>query len=122
MGVTVPTDAAVVPDGLVAVVKRDCPTCELVEPVLRELLARSVPRALFERPKAGFGIPVGQWLSGPLRPWAEDLLSADALRKDGLLDVRRVRRLWSRHVSGREDAGYELWPIIMFQAWRGAQR
>ncbi len=90
--------------------------------VLRELLARSVPRALFERPKAGFGIPVGQWLSGPMRPWAEDLLSADALRKDGLLDVRRVRRLWSRHVSGREDAGYELWPIIMFQAWSGAQR
>ena len=90
--------------------------------ILRELLARSVPRGLFERPKSGFGIPVGQWLRGPLRPWAADLLSPEALRRDGLLDERRVRDLWERHVSGREDSGHELWPILMFQAWSGTTR
>ncbi len=85
--------------------------------VLRQLLARDVPRELFERPKAGFGIPVGQWLSGPLRPWAEDLLTPTTLRADGLLDVAGVRRIWTDHTAGRWDAGYELWPILMFQAW-----
>ena len=85
--------------------------------VLRELLARHVPREHFERPKAGFSVPIGEWLSGPLRPWAEDLLRADELRDDGLLDVERVRRLWSEHTSGVWNAGSELWPILMFQAW-----
>jgi asparagine synthase (glutamine-hydrolysing) len=85
--------------------------------LLRQLLARDVPRELFERPKAGFGIPVGQWLSGPLRPWAEDLLSPAALQADGLLDVAAVRHIWADHTTGRWDAGYELWPILMFQAW-----
>ena len=85
--------------------------------VLRELLARDVPRALFERPKSGFGIPVGAWLAGPLRPWAEDLLSPSTLRSDGLLDVDGVRRIWDDHTEGRWDAGAELWPILMFQSW-----
>jgi asparagine synthase (glutamine-hydrolysing) len=89
--------------------------------VLRELLARDFPRHLFERPKAGFGIPVGSWLAGPLRAWAEELLATDRLRADGLLDVGAVRRIWSDHVSGRWDAGHELWPILMFQAWRSTQ-
>ena len=88
--------------------------------VLRELLARDVPRELFERPKAGFGIPVGRWLAGPLRPWAEDLLSPSALHVDGLLDVDAVRRIWDDHTAGRWDAGAELWPILMFQAWSHA--
>jgi asparagine synthase (glutamine-hydrolysing) len=85
--------------------------------VLRELLARDVPRELFERPKTGFGIPVGAWLTGPLRPWAEDLLSPATLHSDGLLDVGAVRRIWDDHIRGRWDAGGELWPILMFQAW-----
>ena len=90
--------------------------------VLRELLARDVPRQLFERPKAGFGIPVGRWLRGALRPWAEDLLAPGPMRQDGLLDVDRVRRLWNEHASGRWDAGAELWPILMFQAWYSGRR
>ena len=85
--------------------------------VLRELLARNVPRALFERPKVGFGIPLSDWLRGPLRPWAEDLLSPETLRRDGLLDVDAVRRIWEDHVSDRVDGGWELWPLLMFQAW-----
>lgn len=90
--------------------------------VLRELLARDVPRELFERPKAGFGIPVGQWLRGPLRPWAEDLLSPAALAADGLLEPDRIRGIWDDHRSGRWDAGHELWPVLMFQSWRSAHR
>jgi len=89
--------------------------------VLRELLARHVPRALFERPKTGFGIPLGPWLRGPLRDWAEDLLAPDALRREGLLDTARVRRLWDGHLAGRAGAGYELWPILMFRAWSDVQ-
>ena len=90
--------------------------------VLRELLARDLPRPLFERPKAGFGIPVGSWLRGPLRPWAEDLLSPASLAADELFDVAAVRRVWDDHTSGRWDAGHELWPMLMFQAWRAARR
>ncbi len=88
--------------------------------VLREVLARHVPRPLFERPKAGFAIPLGVWLRGPLAPWAEALLSPDALGDDGLLDVGEVGRLWRAHRSGRWDASRDLWPLLMFQAWRNA--
>ena len=90
--------------------------------VLRELLARSVPRTLLDRPKQGFSVPLGPWLAGPLRPWAEDLLAPDALRRDGLLHVAEARRLWDDHRRGRRDNGAELWPILMFQAWSAARR
>ncbi len=89
--------------------------------VLRELLGRQLPRELFERPKAGFGIPLGPWLRGPLRNWAEDLLAADALRSEGLLDDQRVRSLWEDHLSGRRDVGFALWPLLMFRSWSEAQ-
>jgi asparagine synthase (glutamine-hydrolysing) len=88
--------------------------------VLREVLARHVPRELFERPKAGFAVPVGRWLRGPLRDWAEELLAPDALAADGLLDAAEVARLWRTHRSGRSDASRDLWPLLMFQAWRHA--
>ena len=90
--------------------------------VLRELLARHVPRGLFERPKTGFAIPLGPWLRGPLRDWAESLLSADAIRQEGLLDGPRIRALWTNHLSGVADAGFALWPILMFRAWSEAER
>jgi asparagine synthase (glutamine-hydrolysing) len=89
--------------------------------VLREVLARHVPRELFERPKAGFAVPIGRWLRGPLRGWAEGLLAADALARDGLLDVTRVRSIWAEHLAGGRDAQYELWPVLMFQAWSEQQ-
>lgn len=86
--------------------------------IMRQLLDRYVPRALVERPKKGFGIPIHEWLRGPLRPWAEDLLSEERLRRAGLIDPVPVRALWRQHLEGRSDWGYRLWPVLMFEAWR----
>ena len=85
--------------------------------LLRQLLYRYVPRELMERPKQGFGVPIEHWLRGPLREWAEDLLSPTALSADGLLDPLPIRDLWQRHLSGR-NVQYALWNILMYQAWR----
>ncbi|BCX13128.1 MAG: asparagine synthetase B [Thermosynechococcus sp.] len=85
---------------------------------LRQILYRYVPPALIERPKTGFGIPIGEWLRGPLRGWAEELLSEDALRRDGLIDPIPVRQAWTEHLSGQRDWTHRLWIILMWQAWR----
>lgn len=90
--------------------------------VLREVLARHVPRELFERPKMGFGVPIDAWLRGPLRDWAEELLRPQRLREDGLLDAGAVRGCWDAHLSGRDAMQHRLWAVLMFQAWRDAQR
>lgn len=84
---------------------------------LRQVLYKYVPRELIERPKAGFGIPVGQWLRGPLRDWAEALLDARRLQADGYLPVTQVRQTWHEHLSGRRDWTARLWCVLMFQAW-----
>ena len=85
---------------------------------LRQILYRHVPRDLIERPKTGFGIPVGDWLRGPLRDWADDLLSEESLRRDGLIDPAPVRQAWAEHLSGRRDWTHRLWIILMLMAWR----
>jgi asparagine synthase (glutamine-hydrolysing) len=90
--------------------------------VVRELLYGLVPRALVERPKAGFAIPVGQWIKGPLRPWAEDLLDPGSLRAEGWFDAEGVSRRWRDHLSGTRDSTPALWAILMFQAWLRAER
>ncbi len=84
---------------------------------LRQVLRRHVPDALIDRPKAGFAIPVGEWLRGPLRDWAEALLTDSALR-DGLLDPAPVRRAWAHHVEGRANMEPAVWTVLMWQAWR----
>ena len=82
------------------------------------LLHRYVPRHIMERPKMGFGIPLGEWLRGPLREWSEDLLSASSLKDSSLLDVQMVRRYWDEHLSGRRNWQYLIWDVLMLEAWR----
>lgn len=85
--------------------------------ILRELLARDVPRALFERPKMGFSIPVRAWLTGPLRPWAEDLVAESTVRQYTPLDAGAVRADWQRLLDGRAGNGFGMWSVLQFIAW-----
>ena len=85
--------------------------------VLRQVLDRYVPRALIERPKAGFDIPLAAWLRGPLRQWAENLLSVRALETYGIVDADEVEKKWKEHVAGTRDWTPALWRILMLQAW-----
>jgi asparagine synthase (glutamine-hydrolysing) len=89
---------------------------------LRQVLYRYVPRELIERPKAGFGIPVGEWFRGPLRDWAEALLDESRLSREGYLDAKLVRQTWKQHLSGHYDWTARLWSILMFQAWLEKER
>lgn len=90
--------------------------------VLRQVLYRHVPRALVERPKSGFAVPLGSWLRGSLRSWAGELLRPEVL-DDNLLDVARVHEMWQEHLSGRIDRSSYLWNVLMFQTWwRDIQR
>lgn len=84
---------------------------------LRQLLYQHVPRSLIERPKAGFGIPVGKWITGPLRDWAESLLDEKALAENGMLDGRQVRERWYEHLTGKRDWTSSLWGVLMLQAF-----
>lgn len=90
--------------------------------ILRELLARHVPRTLFERPKKGFGVPIAEWLRGPLRDWSESLLDEIRLRQEGYFDARLIRAAWQEHLSGQYDRAYLLWDVLMFQAWMDEAR
>lgn len=85
--------------------------------LLREVLRQYVPDALIDRPKMGFGVPIGSWLRGPLRPWAEELLDERRLRDQGLLDPGPVRAAWEGHLSGAVDEKYRLWAVLLLQAW-----
>jgi asparagine synthase (glutamine-hydrolysing) len=85
--------------------------------ILKQLLFSHLPSQLFARPKAGFSVPIGAWLKGPLRPWAEDLLSRDRLDREGFFCGATIQKRWQDHQAGRRDATHSLWPILMFQSW-----
>jgi asparagine synthase (glutamine-hydrolysing) len=72
---------------------------------------------MIERPKAGFGIPVGEWIRGPLNEWAEDLLDERTLNAVGYLDPTPIRRVWKEHKSGHRDWTPRIWSVLMFQSW-----
>ncbi len=89
--------------------------------LLKRLLARYLPPALFERPKMGFGAPIGEWLRGALRDWAEELLRESRLAGEGFFHPKPIRDMWAEHLSGARDRQYHLWDVLMFQAWLDAQ-
>ena len=89
--------------------------------LLRQVLYRHVPKHLVERPKMGFTLPIGQWLRGPLRPWAEELLSERRLAAGGLLNPAPILARWREHLDRRRDWHQSLWTVLMFQAWREAR-
>jgi asparagine synthase (glutamine-hydrolysing) len=85
--------------------------------LLRRLLAQHVPSELFERPKMGFAVPIGEWMRGPLRDWAETLLDNARLRREGFLQPAVVERAWREHLAGRGTHEHRLWAVLMFEAW-----
>jgi asparagine synthase (glutamine-hydrolysing) len=85
--------------------------------LLRKVLRRYLPEPLFERPKQGFDVPIGAWLAGPLREWADELLNTSRIQRDGLLDAGRVTACWRGYLSGQREHAGELWAILMVQAW-----
>ncbi|WP_298268350.1 asparagine synthase (glutamine-hydrolyzing) [Geobacter sp.] len=90
--------------------------------ILRQVLYRYVPKSLIERPKTGFGIPLDNWLRGPLREWAESLIGEERLRREGFLHHELIRQKWQEHLSGTRNWQYYLWDVLMFQAWLENER
>jgi asparagine synthase (glutamine-hydrolysing) len=85
--------------------------------VLKEVLYKYVPKQIMDRPKMGFGIPLSQWLKGPLRTWAMDVLSEKKMSEQGLFKAAQVTKLLTEHMSGKNDHGYLLWDFLMLQSW-----
>ena len=90
--------------------------------IIRQILYRHVPRELIERPKTGFAVPVADWIKGPLRDWAEDLLDSRRMAQDGWFDPNVVNRRWQDHLSGRRSSPQALWALLMFQSWLRNQK
>jgi asparagine synthase (glutamine-hydrolysing) len=85
--------------------------------ILRNILENYVPNSLMERPKVGFGLPLKDWLRGPLREWAEDLLDETRMTEEGFFYAAPIQSLWREHIYNQADYTEFLWSILMFQAW-----
>jgi asparagine synthase (glutamine-hydrolysing) len=85
--------------------------------LLKQLLYRHVPRALVDRPKMGFGVPIDSWLRGSVRDWAESYLDGQRVRNEGYLDADVIRKTWLHHQNGESEIGGQLWTVLMFEQW-----
>ena len=85
--------------------------------LLRKVLSRHVPDDLVDRPKMGFDLPIAQWLRQDLRNWAEARLDSAVIRRQGFLNVHRVKKVWKEHLAGRVDRSGAIWNVLMFQEW-----
>jgi asparagine synthase (glutamine-hydrolysing) len=90
--------------------------------VLRRVAYSYVPQSLLERPKTGFSVPIDSWLRGPLRDWAESLISNERLRREGFFDPVPIRRSWEQHIGGHRQWQHRIWGVLMFQAWLDEQK
>lgn len=94
----------------------------VIKLALRQMLYRHVPKALIERPKVGFCLPLEHWLRGPLHDWAEYLLSEERIKRDGYLHPAPIRKKWAEHLSGQRNNQHALLCVLMFQAWLAEQQ
>lgn len=85
--------------------------------ILRQVLGKYVPLEIMNRPKSGFGLPLAQWLRGPLRSWASDVLNPEKLSRDGFFNDKPIRLAWEQHIAGTHDWSHPLWTVLMFQTW-----
>jgi asparagine synthase (glutamine-hydrolysing) len=85
--------------------------------ILREILYKYVPKEMIERPKMGFGVPIGDWMRGPLKDWTESLVNESRLKNEGYLNPDLVSRMWNEHLSGTINWQFNLWDVLMFEAW-----
>ena len=81
------------------------------------MLYRHVPEHLIERPKMGFGVPIGDWIKGSLREWSEHMLGNERIEEEGYFNAQEIDEMWQGHLSGRYNRTHELWNILMFQSW-----
>ena len=84
---------------------------------LRKILSGYLPEALIQKPKMGFGIPIHEMLRGPLKDWAENLINVNRLEKEGIFNVKVVRKKWDDHINGQNNHQHEIWNLLMFQSW-----
>ena len=85
--------------------------------ILRQILYRYLPKSMVDRPKKGFGVPIENWLKGPLSDWAENLLDEKELNQQGFFDSALVKKMWDEHKEGKRRWHVQLWRLLIFQMW-----
>lgn len=90
--------------------------------LLKQILFKHIPKTYFERPKAGFSVPLDEWLKGPLKNWAEDLLDENKIKQQGYFDHKKIKKLWDYYQKGKKYSAHQFWNILMFQSWLHEQK